>query len=550
MATFDAIIAAAVRAEGTEHVFGLMGAATIRLVSELKHGQGVNYHAARHEGGAVAAADGYARAGGGVGVCAVTWGPAVTNTLTALVTAKRGSTPLVLIAGDSSSASLEQSPFARGAQGLDQALLLSALGIPVVRAHPSNAGRDVAETFDIARRSNSPAALLLPLEHLGQAASPQIREAPPTMPVALPPAADAIRAAVEALRTSERPVILAGRGAATPGARDALTRLADATGALLATSLRANGLFSGHRYNVGVAGGFAAPPAVSLFRQADCVAAFGASLNIFTTIGGKLFPNAKIVHCDADPAAFHGYTRADVAVRGDAEAVAHELLQELGPETPVTSLREAADTMELAADHLKQPFDDVSRKGALDPRAVCRRLDALLPAERTVVIDGGQASAWPPEQMTFTDPRSFLWMIDFGSLGAGLGAATGAALARPSRTTLLIVGDGALWMSLGDLELPARERIPLLIACLNDRAYQSELQHMAEWGLPLDDTAIFDAPDLEPIARAMGCDAETITELEQIDALASRARALSRPLLLDCRITQEVLHSPVRAHVV
>jgi len=86
VATFDSVVADAVVAEGVSHLFGLMGAGTIGLSHHLAEA-GIEIHAARHEAGAVGAADGFARVTGEVGVCAVTWGPAVTNTATALTTA-------------------------------------------------------------------------------------------------------------------------------------------------------------------------------------------------------------------------------------------------------------------------------------------------------------------------------------------------------------------------------------------------------------------------------------------------------------------------------
>jgi thiamine pyrophosphate-dependent acetolactate synthase large subunit-like protein len=544
---FPAVVARAIAAEGVSDVFGLMGAGTIQLTHHLAE-EGVTTHAARHESGAVGAADGFARVAHDVGVCTVTWGPAVTNALTALTTARRGHTPLVFVAGDSSTMPRLRSPFAAGTQGVDQARVLAAFDIPVVRAHPDTAVADVAHAFAQARLHSTPIALLLPMEYLDRPARATSPPEQKSSHAATRPSSadeDALLAVARLLSESQRPLILAGRGAVESQARDALVQLADRTGALLSTSLRAVGLFSGHPYDVGVAGAFAPPVIADLLRQADCVVGFGASMNQFTMMSGTLFPDAAIVQCDVNASALHAYYHADLAVCGDARQVAQALLEKLGDGFGSGSFRAAADQAGLSPASLRHEFPDVSRPGALDPRAVCRRLDNLLPRDRTVVTDAGQFCEYPVESMRFNDPDSLLWMMDFGAVGAGFGAAIGAAIGRPDRTTVLFIGDGGFFMSMGELDLAVRDRTPLLIVCMNDRAYGSELYHMRDMGVPLD-AAFFDTPELDAVARAMGAHAERVTTLEQLDALAPRFASLDGPLFLDCILTQDFLPTPLR----
>lgn len=543
--SYPAVIARAIVEEGVTDVFGLMGAGTIQLTHYLTE-EGVAIHAARHESGAVGAADGFARVTGDVGVCAVTWGPGLTNTLTALLTASRGRTPLVLVAGDSSTMPVDRSPFAAGTQGLDQARVLAAFDVPVVRARPESAGADVGHAFAQARAASAPVALLLPMEYLGVGAA----EAPRSAPLKATAAAvdvGAVDAAARAIAASERLVILAGRGASGASVPEALVRLADQNGALLATSLKGIGLFSGHPYDLGVAGGFSTPLVADLLSQADCVVSFGASMNRFTMKSGALFAGARVIQCDNDPAALGAYCPTDVIVRGDAGAVAEALLERTAERVAPTGFRAAADGAGLSPASLRVDFPDVSEPGALDPRAVCRKLDELLPRERTVVVDCGQLCEYPIESMVFDAPDRLLWMMDFGAIGSGLGPAIGAAIGRSERTTALFVGDGSFFMTMGELDLAVRDQVPLLIVCMNDRAYGSEMYHMREMGLPTDN-AFFDTPELDVVARAIGAEAERVTTLEQLDELAPRLQSLRGPLFLDCILTQEFIPTPLREH--
>ena len=544
--SFPAAIARAIAAEGTRHAFGLMGAGTIQVAHHLTDDEGVSYHAARHEAAAVGAADGYSRASGEVGVAMVTWGPAVTNTLTALTTARRGASPVVLVAGDTSTSPASRRPFAAGTQAVDPSRMFAAIDVPVVRCTPESVAEDVAQAFAHARLRETPVALLVPVEYL-QTRVPVTATGISTgfsQRDQAPVDRGQIERAVELLRASERPVILAGRGALLSGAREALVDLAERTGALLSTSVRGVGLFDGHPYNTAIAGGLTPPGVAELLARADCVVSFGASLNAFTMKSGRLFPAANVIHCDLNASAFHAHQPADAIICGDTRAVATALLDRLGPGDAPRAYRALADDAGLGPAMLRFDFPDVSREGALDPREVCRRLDAVLPAERTIVTDCGQFSEYPVETMTF-QPGGLLWMLDFGAVGSGLGAAIGAALGRPSRTTALFIGDGGFLMTMGELDLAIRDRVPLLVVCMNDRAYGSELYHMRDLGLP-DEHALFETPDFAAVARAMGADAERITRLEQLDELGDRLRTLDAPLFLDCMLTQELLPTPLR----
>lgn len=545
--TFTEVVAKAIADEGVEHVFGLMGAGTIRLTHHLTVDHDIAYHGGRHEHGVVGAADGYARVSGLPGVAMVTWGPGVTNTVTALITALRGRSPVVFVAGDNAGIPIERSLFSAGTQRIDVRALMDHLGIDCVRPHPRTAARDVANAFAVARRASAPVALLLPMEYETAPANGTARVSADDCDP--PPSVDeeALAAAAAALEASERPVVLAGRGAIA--ARGALVDLADRAGALLVTTLRAKDLFAGHSAELGVAGGYSTALAAKLLAQADCVLAFGASLTPFSTRSGGLFPQATVVRCDVEPEALADRRSATIGVLGDAGEVAALLAARVPGPRP--GFRSEAAAAGLGPDTWRETFDDCSTEGALDPRAICVRLDGLLPSERTIVVDPGAAGEYPAAFFRVPEPAALVWPGgDFGAVGTGLGPAIGAATARPDRTTVLCTGDGGLFMSLQELDTAVRERTPMLVVCLNDRAFGSEYHHMRDDGIPESVGARFETPDLAAVARSLGCEGEQIVNLEQLDSVPERLSGLDRPLLLDCLITQEVLPSMLRQHLV
>ncbi|MFA4926958.1 MAG: thiamine pyrophosphate-binding protein [Patulibacter sp.] len=527
MKVFEAI-AAQLRSEGVGAVFGLMGDGNLKLIPRLAHEE-IPFRGARHESGAVAMSDGYARTTGRVGVCTFTQGPGLTNALTALVSARRGRVPMVVISGDTA-LSVAGLP-----QDIEQAPFFAACDIPVQPVRPATAHADVAEAFRRARDEHRPIALNLPTDVQEEEAGDTVVASLPSAVVASPEIVG-LDAAVEAIAKAERPVIIGGRGAVTAGIRDELLALGDRVGALLATSLPANSWFRGHPYAVGIAGGFATDLGRELIGQADCVIAFGASLNHFTSRGGTLFSSdATIVQVDLDDTAFGRYVPTEVGVVGDVGVVARALVERL---EPATGFRTDAIRTEIATSAAATP-DDSDERG-IDPRALSREIAALLPAERQLVVDGGHFMGFPSMDIPVDAPDRFVFTLDFGSIGLGLGAAIGAAVAHPDRLTVTAIGDGGLMLSLGELDTAVRYKLPMLIVVYNDESYGAEMHFLRMSGLDEKESR-FETPPLDAVARAMGADGMAVRSLTDLEGVAPLlAAGLDRPLLLDCRITDEV----------
>jgi thiamine pyrophosphate-dependent acetolactate synthase large subunit-like protein len=528
MKMFEAI-GAQIAAEGVRAVFGLMGDGNLKLIPHLTTERGVAFYGARHEAGAVAMADGYARASGQVGVCTFTQGPGLTNALTALVTARRGRTPLIAISGDTPTVvpglpqDIEQRPF------------FAAAGVEVQEVRPESAAHDVAHAFHRARTERRPIALNLPTDLQETECAPSAPWAAPPGPAPVAIDEDGLAQAVAAIAGAERPVVIGGRGALETGARDELVALADHIGALLATSLPVNGWFHGHAYNVGIAGGFASDAGRSLIGEADCVIAFGASLNHFTSRGGTLFsPDATIIQVDVDPQAFGRYIPIALGVVGDAGTAARALRDRL----PVSRGYRTTDVDARLAAGAEPPADASSDDG-LDPRALSRTVAELLPTDRTLVVDGGHFMGFPSMDIGVTDPSRYVFTLDFGSIGLGLGAAIGAAVAHPDRVTVAAVGDGGLMMSLGELDTAVRYELPLLVVVYNDEAYGAEMHFLRMSDID-DRQSRFVTPPLDGIARAIGAQGHAVSTLDELRTLAPELARVAGPTLLDCRVTDRV----------
>lgn len=534
------IIAATATRLGAEHVFTLMGGTNMRVIHAFAD-EGIPLHHFRHENGAVGAADGFARTTGKVGWSSVIQGPGLTNAITALRTAVKARSPQVLVVPDTTNAPARANPFETGIQGLSPDALLAEIGVPVVRVSPETAALDTVAAYQTALRHLSPVALVVPhgIEALPSDSDIELALASrPSAPSAIVPSAAAVDAAERALREAKQIVLIAGRGATDPATATALQRLGELTGAYLSTSVRGVGAFNDSPANLGIFGGFTPPAGVEVIKKADLILAFGASLNYLQTQRSTFLAGRVVIQVDQDSSALNRYDRADVAIHGDAALVAHELISQF-------EARPLEPARHFPVAPAPEGFDDVSAPGQLDPRTLAMKFDALLPAERTVVVDGGHFTIWPMTFMRHEGPDSLLWACDFGAMGCGLGPSLGAAIGRQDRLTALFIGDCGFYMTMGELEVAVRERIPLLVVCYNDGAAGSEVALAEIAGLPPEE-AIFGVADLAKAAAALGSDAAIIATLDDVEP-ALNAWDKRGPLFLDCRITRAV-RSPRYSH--
>ena len=534
---------------GVEVCFGLAGSGNFAVLNAL-HSAGVDFYSSRHECGAVAMADGYARASGKIAVASVHQGPGFTNALTGLTEAAKCRTPLLVLAADVPPSTL-WSNFK-----IEQGILAETVGAVTERVRgPETAAADTARALRRARIERRPVVLNIPI-NLVDASCDGGSSVVPDWP-ALEPPRPSDRSVVEVadlLEGASHPAIVAGRGAAMSGAREALEALADRVGAILATSAMAHGLFADHPYGVGIAGGFSSSLALKLLAQADVILAFGASLNHWTMRHGRLFsPEARIAQVDLDGEMIGALHRVDVGVVGDATATARAVTVELehrGIEKE--GFHDEALAGEIARGRSRdEPYEDQGTAEHVDPRTLSIALDDLLPKERTVATDSGHFLGYPSMYLSVPDHKGFVFPNAFQSVGLGLASGIGAAVARPDRLCVAAVGDGGALMSLGELETAARYRLPMLVVVYNDSAYGAEVHHFGPEGQPVN-IARFPDTDFAALARAAGAEGVAVRKVGDLAPVEGWLERRDRPLVVDAKVNPEVraewLEEAFRAH--
>ncbi|MBM3622372.1 MAG: thiamine pyrophosphate-binding protein [Alphaproteobacteria bacterium] len=531
-----------IKSLGVEQVFGLMSDDTAVFVTALDSA-GIRFYGARHENNAVAMAEGFSYATGGLGVAIIGRGPATANGLHAITYAGRAGSKVLIISGDAATGGGSANGIGPDYKAFNAQAVLAAAGLRTFTAtSPATARGALADATNAALQGGAAALLLpvnvqladMPVEIAAAPAKAARRASPPAAP---PP--QAVEAALAVLRQSRKPLILAGLGAHRAGAKAAIETLAERTGALLATTARGKDMFRGHPCDLGVIGSFSHSAARRMAAEADCVLVFGASLNILTMSFGHSLPKVPLIQVDAARGSIGRYYPADVAVVGDARLAAEAMAAALPENSNAERPFRADEVSRFLRDFdISRDFQPANTARTVDPRSLGVALEKLLPANRNLVYDAGNFLGIVP-YLSVPDPGRFKLTSDFASIGLGFGTALGVARARPDETTVLVIGDGGFLMTMGELETVVREDLPLVIVLMNDCAYGAELHFLKMRDLPVA-KSVFPDVDYAPIAEGFGFQAATIRTLEDLEKARPLLEKPDGPVFLDCKLNAAI----------
>lgn len=514
---------------GVRQVFGVVGSGNFHVTNALI-ATGAGFVAARHEGGAATMADAYGRVGGGVAALSVHQGCGLTNAMTGVAEAAKSRTPMIVLAAEANDP--------RSNFHVDQDALARAVGaVPKRVTSAADAIATTVAAYRTAVDERRTVVLNLPLAAQAEELAAEWTLPDPPAPAVATPAAAELDRLSAAIGAAQRPVFVAGRGARAPEARDALRRLADRAGALLATSAAAKGLFHDDPWSLDVSGGFASPVAAELIRGADLVVGWGCALNMWTMRHGELVgPGTTVVQVDVEADALGRHRAVDLGVVGDVAvtAAAVDVPAAAGYRTDEVRRRIAAEGRWRDV-----PFADTSTADRIDPRTLSIALDDLLPAQRTVCIDSGNFMGYPSMFLSVPDETGFCFTQAFQSIGLGLASAIGAAVAQPGRLTVAALGDGGAAMSAAELDTVARLGRQMAIVVYDDAAYGAEVHHFGPDGHDLG-TVRFPETDFAAVARGFGLEGLTVRAVDDLAGVTAWLGGdRSRPLLVDAKIVDD-----------
>jgi len=459
------LVVALLEQQGITTVAGIPGGAILPLYDALSQSRRIRHVLTRHEQGAGFIAQGMARASGRPAVCLASSGPGVTNLLTAVADAMLDSIPLVAITGQVPRALLGTDAF----QEVDTyGLSMSITKHNFLVRSAQELTRVIPRAFAIAS-SGRPGPVWIDIPKDVQTEVCEAIEWPAASPVLPAPApqVQAVARAAELINQAARPVLYLGGGTVhSRGAAELALALAELASLPCTMTLMALGVVPhDHPLSLGMLGMHAARYTNLVLEECDLLIAVGARFDDRATGDPKRFcESAKIVHIDIDAAELGKIRTSDVSIGADVAATLKQLLRHIEPRTRA---RWRARVTELKRHFpLLMPRQD-------DPRShygLIRAVASCVDERALICTDVGQHQMWVAQAYPLRRPRQWLTSGGLGTMGFGLPAAIGAALAEPRRTVICFTGDGSLLMNIQELATAAEQRVNLKIVLLNNQS--------------------------------------------------------------------------------
>ncbi|AMO55307.1 acetolactate synthase catalytic subunit [Endozoicomonas montiporae] len=515
---------------GVTTVFGYPGG-TIMPVYDALLDSPIEHLLCRHEQGAAFSAIGYARSTGRPGVCIATSGPGATNLITALSDAYMDSVPLVAITGQVPTNLIGTDAF----QEMDiLGMSISCTKHSFLVTDPDELCHTLNLAFEIAT-SGRPGPVLVDIPKDIQKA-----EANYQPPLELVGSHSDVNAASQndltnaraLLKQSKRPIAYVGGGVAMAGAVEALRTFLDITHIPSACTLKGLGSVepgrSGYLGMLGMHGTRAANMAV---QECDLLLAIGARFDDRVT--GKLdafAPNAKVIHMDIDPSEFGKRRRADITLTGTLA----DNLEQLGSENGQTLTPDISEWINQCQKHQATSHYRYDKPGNdIFAPLLLKQLSEQLPRQAVVSCDVGQHQMWVAQHMSFWHPNNHLTSGGLGTMGFGLPAAIGAAMARPEDDIVLVSGDGSFMMNVQELATIKRRQLPVKIVLIDNQ----RLGMVKQWQELFfegrySETNLSDNPDFVTLAKSFDINGRCITERADVEPALEEMLAADTAWLL------------------
>ena len=525
--------------EGVDVVFGYPGGAVLPIYDAL-YDSNIRHILARHEQGAVHAADGYARASGKVGVCIATSGPGATNLVTGIATAYMDSIPLVCLTGQVASSLIGKDAF--------QEADITGITLPITKHNwqlerTEDLARIIKEAFYIARTNRpGPVVVDLPKDLMAQMIDFEDNDEAVTVRgyrVLKGVNAGQIINAAEMINQAQRPVIYAGGGVIASDGAVELKEIAERCRIPVTTTLMGMGAFPGNSYlSLGMLGMHGTRYANYAIGECDVLIAVGVRFDDRVT--GKLetfAPNAKIIHIDIDAAEIGKNVAVHIPIVGDVK----EALQSLLPR--LNSREELGEWHQIIArwkDEFPLRYGKPS-EGRIMPQHIVEKIYDLTQGDAIITTEVGQNQMWAAQYYQYRHPRSFISSGGLGTMGYGFPAAIGAKIACPDKKVIDIAGDGSIQMNIQELGTAVQYKIPVVICILNNqylgmvRQWQ-ELFHEGRYSF----TDMSHQPDFVKLAEAYGAIGMRIDKTEDVErALLEAFQVTDRPVIIDFQVERE-----------
>ncbi len=536
------------RAEGTRHVFGLIGSAGMEIFDALYDARDIRFIGVRDERTGTHMADGFARASGHAGVfLAGQNGPGATNLVTGLSQAMAAYSPVVAIAGSLSTAHVYRDAF----QEVDQ----QALFRPITKktwtvTQPKRLPEMVREAFRTALTPRrGPVVLNVPRDLLAETADFDASLAPEGRGMMGRPAADAnlVSRAAALLAGAARPLIIAGGGIKNTGAHAEALRLAELLSAPVALSPgHGDAIPCAHPLYAGQVGPRGNTVASDLAREADVILALGTRLGFNTTFytHDNLSAVAKIIQVEIEPTAIGRFFPVAIGMLGDAGAVAGQLADALAGHRAGAANAWTRDFQSKRKALLEARDREAAKASdSIQPARLYQALRAVLPENAIVTLDAGTLCLQATDQLEYRQPPALFTPLDFGLVGFSYACGLGVKLARPDRPVVSLMGDGGFGMTVSEIGTAVSHGINTVCIVMNNGCWGAEKAYQRDFFGERYLGADVPNPPYDKLAELYGAAGFRVERADEIEKTVAQALACGKPAVVDIQVDPNALYS-------
>lgn len=525
--------------QGVDTIFGYPGGSVLDIYDELyKNADRINHVISAHEQGAAHAAEGYARASGRLGVVLATSGPGATNLVTGIADANLDSTPLLAITGNVGTSVL-------GTDGFQE---VDIVGVTYPIVKHSYQVKNVAKLADTIReamqiaQSGRPGPVLIDIPKDIQLASTEFENKEKISLFDNPPYDKSlIDRAVEMIAESKRPFIYCGGGAAKERCCHDIMAFAEKIDAPIGTSMM--GLASipaSFKNGLGMCGMHGHYASTAAMYESDLIIAMGVRFSDRATGDKAKFSlDKKIIHIDIDPAEISKNISVNLGITGDLKevlcAINEKTVESKKPEwmAKIDEFRKYEEENTYISPNKLTPYDIIDAVNAIK--------DEYSP----VSTDVGQHQLWTSQRNKVHHSKTFITSGGLGTMGFGMGAAIGAAVAT-GRTSILYTGDGSFGMNLNELATAVSQNLPLVVVLFNNGV----LGNVRQWqtmfyGERYSQTTLNRKTDFVKLAEAFGAKGFRADDKDSLDKALKEAFASKSPCVVECIIDKDEMVLPM-----
>ena len=543
----SAIVIKALHDQGVDVVFGYPGGAVLPIYDEIFKQNKLRHVLVRQEGGAVHAAEGYARSTGKVGCVLVTSGPGATNAVTGLLDAMLDSIPLVCLCGQVPTHLIGNDAFQEAdTTGITRPctkhnyLVKSIEDLPRIMHeafYVAQAGRPGPVVVDLPKDILMEMGLYTPptkLKH--KSYNPQIKGD-----------TGAIKEAVKLLAKAKKPIIYAGGGVINsgPGASQLLKQFTQLTGFPITLTLMGLGAYpASDKQYLGMLGMHGTYEANMTMHDCDVMICVGARFD--DRITGRLdafSPNSKKIHIDIDPSSINKSVAVDVPIIGDVGHILEDMIK-------VWRTSQAKVDQKALSNWWKQ-IDDWRAKDCLayqkdakiiKPQLAVQRLYELTKSRKDVYIstEVGQHQMWAAQHFKFEKPNHWMTSGGLGTMGYGLPAAMGVQMAHPDALVIDIAGEASILMNIQEMAAIRQYNLPVKVFILNNQ-YMGMVRQWQELlhGSRYSESYMNALPDFVKLAESFGAVGLRASKPEELDDVIMEMIETDNSVICDISVAQE-----------